>query len=107
MGTEYKLNVPGGISSIVNFEDFRNFKSFWKKDEEYGNYFLGNIPNSDWPEIMVWSKEGALGITINGGGGQAWDELEKFVRKLKADFPGLEITDWDSGDDLSENFFES
>lgn len=105
MGTEYKVTVSRGINSILSLDDFKRFKSFWKKDEQYGNYYLGQIPHSDWPEIMVWEKENALGITLNGGNSEAWHELESFIKELKENHPDLEITDWDSGEDLSEEFF--
>jgi hypothetical protein len=42
MGTEYKITIPEGINSILDFEDFRKFKSFWKKDENM--------------EIILWDK---------------------------------------------------
>jgi hypothetical protein len=56
---------------------------------------------------MVWTKEGALGITINGGNSEALNELESFIRKIKDAHPNLEITDWDSGDDLSDDFLDN
>jgi len=56
---------------------------------------------------MVWIQEGALGVTVNGGDSHAWNELQSFVRNLKTVCPGLEITDWDSGDDISDAFFGS
>ncbi|WEF33193.1 hypothetical protein [Pseudoduganella chitinolytica] len=107
MGTEYKVNTSAGIHPILHLENFRDFRSFWKQDKEHGNYFLGRITGSDWPEVMLWMKEGALGITVNGRSGEAWSELKSFIGKLKDVCPDLEITDWDSGDDLSDEFFGS
>ncbi|HEV2609864.1 MAG TPA: hypothetical protein VGU61_06325 [Noviherbaspirillum sp.] len=107
MGTEYKITVPQGIDSILSLDDFRYFETFWKKDERYGTYHLGRVPNSDWSEIMVWKMDSALGVTINGGESEALHELMSFVRRIKKNHPDLEITEWDSDDDLSGRFFGS
>ena len=104
MGAEYKITVPSRMRSVVNLENFKKFKSFWKTDEIYDNYFLGRMLNSDFPEIMIWTREGALGVTVSGGDSHAWNELHSFVRHLKDVCPDLEITDWDSGDDVSDAF---
>lgn len=105
MGLEYRVTFHDDVDSIVDFEQFKQFRSFWKYDEVHGNYYLGRTSNSDWPELILWRKDQSLGITVNGGVGSAFKEIQEYLKNLKETHSDLEVTDWDSGEDVSTEFF--
>ncbi|KRB76831.1 hypothetical protein [Noviherbaspirillum sp. Root189] len=107
MGTEYRIIVPASGHEVLDGRAIRNLKSFWKYDDLYGNYYLGKIEGSDWPELFIWFKDHSIGVTVNGGDGPGWTEFRDFVKAIKVQLGDLQIVSWDSGEDLSNEFLNN
>ncbi len=105
MGTEFKVSAKS--TNVFNEFSVQTLKTYCGVTEMGTSkmYSLGCHADSHWVDLTVWEKEGALGITMYEGRSDAGDEVHARILELKKKIPDLEITDWDSGDDLSEVFF--
>lgn len=108
MGFEYKISSTRVKFDFEYLEKLKNLKSFWKKAEKYDTYLFGKEENSNWPEFMVCFENGEIGVTLNGSSAtKAWQEFCEIVEYWKSKDDQLSITDWDSDENLSDEFFKN
>ncbi len=96
MGFEYRLHAVTGTLSNSELEPLRKMPTFWKKNEQYGSYFLGRIESSEWPAVIIWARQGDIDVTFTGSSDStAWGDVLSFVLNLMQKHPDLRITEWD------------